>query len=609
MKQATIPTDKKRPGNSRFLFLWPRFLKPTAFFLSCRLRLEVNESSKEVDEHISLQSDNEYIVNSVNLVEDRVVGVDGVDDEILGVDGVDDGIVGVDGATVPKVGMKFNDEKDIYDFYKRYVYNVGFPVGKRNSQKDDYGVVKYVVFTCRNSNATGSLKPHATIQTGCKARITASLDACGIWKINTVNLNHNHKTSPSKSKLYRCNRELSSHVKRRLEVNDMIGIPLHKSYHAAVVKAGRYENLTCIEKDRRNYVEQVRRLRLGDGDAAAIQTYFSKMQGRSRQAYKEFDDVVTFDTTYLTNKYDMSFAPFVGINHHGMLLDCGLVSNESTKTFVWLFRTWLQCMHGQAPKRITTDQDKAIQNAIQIVFPNTRHRWCLWHILKMLPEKYGYHTNKGVIFSTLHVLVYDSQIGEEFEEGWEAMINNFNLHDDDWLSRLYANRGRWVPCYLKNTFWPGMSTTQGHESMNAFFDGYFIRSQNLGKYKRNLLGRFTARFLRRRAAWGLHRKYGRMSYVTTGLTRRSPVSHFRKRIVKLRAITVLLCNNVKSLPNTYVLRRWRKDVVRAHRRVAVNYDGLSSTPTQLRYDKMCQSFARLVNITADDENEVRSILE
>lgn len=32
------------------------------------------------------------------------------------------------------------------------------------------------------------------------------------------------------------------------------------------------------------------------------------VDNRSRQAFKEFGDVVTFDTTYLTNKYDMSLA-------------------------------------------------------------------------------------------------------------------------------------------------------------------------------------------------------------------------------------------------------------------------------------------------------------
>ena len=59
----------------------------------------------------------------------------------------------------------------------------------------------------------------------------------------------------------------------------------------------------------------------------------------SRAAYKYFGDVVTFDTTYLTNKYDMSFALFVGVNHHeqSILLGCKLISHKDTETFTWLF--------------------------------------------------------------------------------------------------------------------------------------------------------------------------------------------------------------------------------------------------------------------------------
>ncbi|XP_022891882.1 uncharacterized protein LOC111406735 [Olea europaea var. sylvestris] len=120
-------------------------------------------------------------------------------------------------------------------------------------------------------------------------RICASKDVCGIWKINKVHLDHNHKTSPSKSRLYRCNRELSAHVKRRLEVNDMTGIPLHKSFNSIVVEVGGYENLSCIEKDCRNYVEKVRRLRLGQGDGSALQSYFSKMQAQCSGFYFSID--------------------------------------------------------------------------------------------------------------------------------------------------------------------------------------------------------------------------------------------------------------------------------------------------------------------------------
>ena len=60
-------------------------------------------------------------------------------------------------------------------------------------------------------------------------------------------------------------------------MNDIVGIPLHKSFNSTVVEVSGYENLTFVEKDCRNYIDQVRRLRLGEGDVAAVQAYFSKM--------------------------------------------------------------------------------------------------------------------------------------------------------------------------------------------------------------------------------------------------------------------------------------------------------------------------------------------
>ncbi|XP_022892296.1 protein FAR1-RELATED SEQUENCE 5-like [Olea europaea var. sylvestris] len=614
---------------------------------------------------------------------------------------LDDENIGVDDLIVPAVGMKFKDETEVFDFYKRYGYAVGFPVRKRNSKKDDDGVLRYVTLTCsregrRSSTTSGSLKPQPTIQTDCKARISASFDVLGTWRINTVHLEHNHKTSPSKSRLYRCNRELSAQVKRRLEVNDTAGIPLHKSFNSAVVEAGGYENLTCVEKDCRNYIEQVRRLRLGEGDAVAIQSYFSEMQVRCsgfyfsidlddesrlknvfwadyrcRQAYREFGDVVTFDTTYLTNKYDMPFAPFVGVNHHGQstLLGCGLISNEDTNTFVWLFRTWLKCMHGQPPHGIITDQDRAMQNAIEVVFPHTKHRWCLWHILKKLPEKFGYHVDKGLIFSTIHELVYDSQFIEQFEQGWRVMIDTFELHDNDWLSGLYENRGRWVPCYFKTTFWAGMSTTQRSESMNAFFDGYVhaktslkqfveqyeralrnkvekefqadfksfsqmvpcattyemekqfqsvytiskfreVQAEFTGKVYCDLISASQGHFgmtyeVREDVVCGNRRTKKTFRVVlqkdTCDITCSCHLFEFRGIICR-HTIAVLIRNDVTILPSRYILRRWRRDVSRAHTRVPVNYVGLPSG--RERFCAPSINSGQLVSVTFLDFDEL-----
>ncbi|KAL8460404.1 hypothetical protein ACS0TY_031297 [Phlomoides rotata] len=50
----------------------------------------------------------------------------------------------------------------------------------------------------------------------------------------------------------------------------------------------------------------------------------------SRVAYEDFHDVVSFDTTYLVNQYEIPFGAFVSVNHHdqSILLSCAFVTNE-----------------------------------------------------------------------------------------------------------------------------------------------------------------------------------------------------------------------------------------------------------------------------------------
>ncbi|XP_026377901.1 protein FAR-RED IMPAIRED RESPONSE 1-like [Papaver somniferum] len=251
-------------------------------------------------------------------------------------------------------------------------------------------------------------------------------------------------------------------------------------------------------------VDKLRRIRLGEGDAAAILKYFAKMStqnsgfyykvdldeeghldkvfwadGRSREAYKEFGDVISFDTTYLVNKYNMPFAPFVGVNHHGqsILLGSGLVSHENSDSFEWLFSQWLDCMSGHAPPAIITDQDLAMKKAVKIVLPNSRHRWCLWHVMKKLPEKFKSYKNYDRIKYSMKKVVYDTQYPSEFETKWKEMIDKYNLSNNEWLKDLYEDKERWVPCYLKGTFWAGMSSTQRSESMNSFSTDTSVHKQ------------------------------------------------------------------------------------------------------------------------------------
>ncbi|XP_058208079.1 protein FAR-RED IMPAIRED RESPONSE 1-like [Rhododendron vialii] len=284
---------------------------------------------------------------------------------------------------------------------------------------------------------------------------------------------------------------------------------MNQTIASCTIEVGGPSNLPWLPKDARNYVDKVRRSELKEGDAESMHKYFIKMKtdneaffyaidldeenrlknvfwadGRSREAFKEFGDVVTFDTTYLVNQWNMPFAPFVGVNHQrqSILLGCGLILREDTDSFVWLFKTWVACMSGCSPNAIITDQCRAMQNAISIVFPNVRHRWCLWHLLKKVLEKLkGYDDSEPIKWDVLSA-AYDLLTKEEFEKNWGNLINKYHLEANEWLSGLYNERHRWAPAFVKDVFWAGMSTTQRSESMNAYFDGYVHSNTTLKEF-------------------------------------------------------------------------------------------------------------------------------
>ncbi|KAF5465466.1 hypothetical protein F2P56_015473, partial [Juglans regia] len=62
------------------------------------------------------------------------------------------------------------------------------------------------------------------------------------------------------------------------------------------------------------------------------------------------------------------------------------------------------------------------------------------------------------------------------------MLDTYGLHENAWLGSLYSDRRSWVPAYVRDTFWAGMSTTQRSESMNAFFDDYVNSKTTLKQF-------------------------------------------------------------------------------------------------------------------------------
>ncbi|RYR10086.1 hypothetical protein Ahy_B05g078554 [Arachis hypogaea] len=163
------------------------------------------------------------------------------------------------------------------------------------------------------------------------------------YVLTFVNIQHNHAISPSMAKTLRKNRELSLHAKRIAEINDQTGVTIRNTYQSLATAAGGYDKLTFTQKDLRNHVARSVRVIEEEGDAQSLMQYFHRMQeennffyeadARSRAAYEYFGDVVSFDTTYLTNRskeaFESSWTDF--INRFNLLDNNWLAGMSSTQ--------------------------------------------------------------------------------------------------------------------------------------------------------------------------------------------------------------------------------------------------------------------------------------
>lgn len=409
----------------------------------------------------------------------------------------------------PRVGMAFTSYDELNNYFKQYALRVGFGVAIKKSSFTKKGVCRRLVLAC-SKGGTGRTdamyQARRTAKTNCEVMISAKSHGDGLLHLVDVKLEHNHPVNPSTARFMRCYKRMAN-----LIVEDVIEQPHGENIN----------NMQLAEKECGNATE-IGKLKLAEGDDEAIHQFFASMQNknpnffylidfdqhgrfrnlfwadaRSRAGYQYFGDVVTFDTTCLIDKYDLPLVSFVGMNHHGqlVLLGCGLASDETTETFIWLFRAWMTCMLGCPPNAIITDQCQSIKLAIAEVFPGTRHRVCLSQVLKKIPDKLRGLAEFKEVKKELKKIAYDSLRVEEFEENWKQMIEAHGLENNEWLKTLYEERHYWAPVFLKdNSFWAGMSISQRGETVATYFDGcVYPRTpikQFFSKCEMTLLGKF-----------------------------------------------------------------------------------------------------------------------
>lgn len=153
---------------------------------------------------------------------------------VLNVDEVDALLINEAGeeSFEPSKGMEFSSQKAAYDFYNTYAYIAGFSIRSRNAYKNSKGITTSIRLVCSKEGSTkpqqhqlvkglvtdgGSIqktpeKKTSSKRSSCQASCQVRLHKDGIWRVTSLQKDHNHellKNTPSKKRHLRSHKRIS----------------------------------------------------------------------------------------------------------------------------------------------------------------------------------------------------------------------------------------------------------------------------------------------------------------------------------------------------------------------------------------------------------------
>ncbi|XP_051184174.1 protein FAR1-RELATED SEQUENCE 5 isoform X3 [Lolium perenne] len=299
---------------------------------------------------------------------------------------------------------------------------------------------------------------------------------------------------------------------------DDAGIRPKASHELASRQVGGRPNLSYTLRDHKNYLRTKCQREMAYGQAGSMLKYFQDkiaenpsfqyalqmdceeqianifwVDAKMNMDYAHFGDVVSFDTTFGTNKESRLFGVFVGFNHfrETVVFGAALMYDETFASFKWLFEAFLNAHKGKAPKTFYTDQDAAMGKAVGEVFAEVWHGLCTFHIMqnaakhlhvekdeekkkdKKKEKKKEKEKNKDNkteeneetgILSDFSACMFEYEDMEEFEQKFDLMRKK--VSKQTWLDSIYKLKEKWAECYMKDVFRLGMRSTQLSESFN-----------------------------------------------------------------------------------------------------------------------------------------------
>ncbi|XP_050217993.1 protein FAR1-RELATED SEQUENCE 11-like [Mercurialis annua] len=425
---------------------------------------------------------------------------------------------------VPFIGQRFVSQDAAYEFYCSFAKQCGFSIRRHRTRGKD-GVGRGVTrrdFTCHRGGFP-QMKPYEdgkmqrnrkSSRCGCQAymRIVKRADFdVPEWRVTGFSNVHNHELLKSNEVCFLpayCT--MSPDDKTRICMFAKAGMSVRQMLRLLELEKG--VKLGCLpftEIDVRNLLQSFKNMSR-DNDAIDLIAmckklkdedhkfkYDFKIDGHNRlehiawsyssavQLYEAFGDAVVFDTTHRLEAYDMILGIWLGLDNHGTMcvFGCALLRDENVQSFSWALKAFVDFMHGKAPQTIMTDQNMWLKEAIAIEIPETKHAFCIWHILAKFSDWFS------VLLGSCYddwkaefLRLYNLEFVEDFEEGWKEMVDKYGLHANKHISSLYALRTFWALSFLRNYFSAGMMTMSQSESINAYIQRILSAQSQLERF-------------------------------------------------------------------------------------------------------------------------------
>ncbi|GJX34015.1 FAR1-related sequence 5-like protein [Tanacetum coccineum] len=428
----------------------------------------------------------------------------------------------VEGIPIPVEGTYYDTIDEALDMYTKYAEMAGFEVKKGGQRLTKSGAVQHKYLMCNKEGVPkginiDTLDPEYNKQkrnttthvTGCKARIRLVLDIVSAkYKLVEFKPKHNHMLIPKEYKHFTKKQRKMNQSEKMFVVKAATNkIGATRAHNLYCSMKGGYEYVHGTTDDFKNHQRDVNQF-IGESDA---QMLINKMENRKKYVpnftfqykvenselvamfwadevakcnYKEFGDIVSFDATFNSNKYNMKFVPFIGIDNHGkcVTLGSGMLLHEDTQSYTWLLTAFMTAFLKE-PTMIVTDQDRAMKRAIEAVFKKAKHKLLIHIEIRISLESQMIHVKSQVIRIESHAISLESHICKEiynetdfkerfdkivwnmfiepleFEEKWAQLIEDFDLKKHKWLKKMFNLREIWIPAYFIDSPLYGLKRT------------------------------------------------------------------------------------------------------------------------------------------------------